>query len=115
MVSGLLFIICDRPNGMTVAALELRVGDIGGSRVDGVKLGASPRGVQKFSFEVEVEEVWSFEGDIIGVLCCLVGEASGVVGVVGRIVVDGDEGDSGRRNGEAGDSGRRNGEVRGEP
>ena len=44
----------------------------------------------------------------------LVGEPRGV-GVVGRMVVDGDDGDSGRRKGEAGDSGRRNGEVRGEP
>lgn len=42
------------------------------------------------------------------------GEGIGV-GVVGRIVVEGEEGESGRRKGEAGDSGRRNGEVRGEP
>lgn len=47
--------------------------------------------------------------------CCLVGEARVGVGVVGRIVDEGEEGESGRRNGEAGDSGRRKGEVRGEP
>ncbi len=35
-----------------------------------------------------------------------------LVGVVGRIVVDGD---SAWRRGEAGESGRRKGEVRGEP
>lgn len=38
------------------------------------------------------------------------------MGVVGRFAPgEGDNGDSGRRNGEAGDSGRLKGEVRGEP
>lgn len=66
------------------------------------------------------------EGPLRGVWCDFVGDASGDwgrsfmgeaigVGVVGRMVVDGEDGDSGRRKGEAGDSGRRNGEVRGEP
>lgn len=76
-----------------------RVGDVGGSRwfIDGL----SPRGVQFASLLVGVLLLWSFEGDWIGV-CTLVGDA---VGVVARMVLDG----------EAGDSGRRNGEVRGEP
>lgn len=56
-MSGSLFMNCDLPIGMTVAALELRVGDTGGSRADGVRLGASPRGVQKASFDVGVVDV----------------------------------------------------------
>ena len=64
--------------------------------------GVSPLGVQLPSFEVGVVTFCSFEGDWRGVWG-FVGE---VVGVVGRIVVDG-EGE--------GDSGRRKGEVRGEP
>lgn len=105
----------ERPIGMMVATLELRVGDVGGSRAVRVREGASPRGVQKASFEVGVEVFWSLDGDVMGVCCCFVGEARGAVGVAGRIVVDGEEGESGRRKGEAGDSGWRNGELRGEP
>ncbi len=105
----------DWPIGMAVVMLELRVGDTGSSRVVGVSEGVSPRGVQKASFEVGVEVFGSLVGETMGVCCCFMGEGRGVVGVVGRIVVEGEEGDSGRRKGEAGDSGRRNGDVRGEP
>jgi len=62
----------------------------------------STLGVQLPSFEVGVRELcWSLEGDGRGV-CTFVGEG---VGVVGRTVFEGEEGDSGRRKGE----------VRGEP
>lgn len=67
------------------------------------------------SVNVGVVTLWSFEGDCSGV-CGFVGEVVGVVGrpmvgvdvgVVGRMVEAGEEGE--------GDSGRRKGEVRGEP
>ncbi len=63
--------------------------------------GVRPRGVQVPSLLVGVLLLWSFDGEGIGV-CAFVGE---VVGVVARIVLDG----------EAGDSGRRKGEERGDP
>ena len=47
----------------------------------------------RYSFDGDVSGVWAFSGELVGVL--------------GRIVVLGEEG--------VGDSGRRNGEVRGEP
>lgn len=79
---------------MAVATLELRVGDIWVSRSRGVREGVRPRGVQGLVSEVGVVVVfWSLEGEVSG------------VGVVGRMVGEGDEGDSGRRKGE----------VRGEP
>ena len=65
-------------------------------------MGVSTRGVQFSLSEVGVRALcWSLEGDWRGV-CAFVGEG---VGVGGRIVFEG----------EAGDSGRRKGEVRGEP
>lgn len=71
-----------------------------------------PRGVQTSDSEVGVEASWSLEGEGLRGSGVLVGDS---VGVVGRIVAEGDDGDSGRRNCVAGDSGRRKGEVRGEP
>ena len=104
---------------MAVAMLERlgRVGDVGGGRL------LRGGGLSEFG---GVLAWWSLEGLVSGVWKVLVGDASGDwgvgfvgdprgVGVVGRIVDEGEEGDSGRRKGEAGDSGRRNGDVRGEP
>ena len=94
-------IVLDWFVAIAVTALELRVGEVGASRSRGAREGVRPRGVQKPSFEVGVVAFWSFEGDVWGTL----GVELALVGVVGRIVVEG----------EAGDSGRRKGEVRGEP
>lgn len=94
-------IVLDWFAAIVVTALELRVGDTGWSRSRGVREDVSSRGVQNPSFEAGVLAFWSFDGEVCGTL----GVELAFVGVVGRIVVDG----------EAGDSGRRNGEVRGEP
>ena len=96
---------------MAVMALEVRVGDVGMGRECG---GGRPRGVQEASLEVFVFGVvavalsWVLEGEA----CGIVDVERDLVGVVGRIVVDGEA--AGWR-GEAGESGRRKGEVRGEP
>lgn len=97
---------------VVVAALELRVGESGGSRA--VRDGVRPRGVQLPEAEGGVAAFWSLEGDARGVCWGLAGDVVGV-GVVGRFAGEGEDGDSGRRKGEAGDSGRLKGEVRGEP
>lgn len=109
-----------------MATLELRVGDVWGGWVEGSREGVSPRGVQVVVSEVGVVAVWSLDGELSGVAwmnfvgegrgewVSFVGEGDGV-GVVGRIAVEGEEGESGRWKGDAGDSGRRKGEVRGEP
>ena len=52
-----------------------------------------PLGVQTLSEDGGAEASLSFEG--------VVGFVDACVGVVGRIVVDGEDGDSGRRKGEA--------------
>lgn len=83
------------------------MGERGGSRA--VREGVRPRGVQLPEVEGGVAVFWGLQGDARG---GLVGDA---VGVAGRCAGEGDEGESGRRNGEAGDSGRLKGEVRGEP
>lgn len=104
-----------------MATLELRVGEVWGEWVEGRREGVSPRGVQVVVSEVGVVMVWSFTGDVSGVTWMdFVGEGRGEwvsfgVGVVGRIAIEGEEGESGRRKGDAGDSGRRKGEVLGEP
>ena len=94
---------------MAVMMEELRAGE---GISQGLVRGLRPRGVQVSLSEVRLEASWSLEGEGLRGSAALVGD---IVGVVGRMAAEGEEGDSGRRSCVAGDSGRRNGEVRGEP
>lgn len=108
--------------GLFDNGVGLRVGEVDGAKYDSrfvnegvrfltVRLSSSS---STSSSIVGVVTVWSFEGDTCNGVCGFVGEVVGVlgralldVGVEGRIVEAGEEGE--------GDSGRRKGEVRGEP
>ena len=99
--SASLSAIFDQPIIPIPAPFAARVGDMScwGYIAEGVV--ERPRGIQSPPMEGGVLTFWSLDGDWMGV-CVFVGE---LVGVVGRIVVEGERGDEGRWKGV----------VRGEP